>query len=122
MEKSINKSLEAMEAFTKTFAHFWSIAASAQAHYQQLGMFDAQLVNSKEDKHDEIAAAREYVNTQYEKERSELFKIMASLSNLNGDISLACFDMLDAANQTICISFANLIASNEELKELFAEN
>lgn len=122
MEKSINKSLEAMEAFTKTFAHFWSVAASAQAHYQQLGMLDTQTANAKNDKRDEIASARDYIYTQYEEERSKLFEIMALLSNLNGDISLPCFEMLDAANQTICVCFANLIASNEELKELFAEN
>lgn len=120
MRKSTNNStFEAMETFINSFANFWSIAATAQAKYQYLASLNAQIANASDNEKTEIEARRDVVQSQFETESSKLFEIMEELSKENGEISAECYEMLQAANETICVFFAKVLSTNSKLSDFF---
>lgn len=120
MRKSTNNSkFESMEAFINSFTLFWASAAKAQANYQYIASLNAQIANASDNEKTEIEARRDVVQSQFETESSKLFEIMEELSKENGEISAECYEMLQAANETICVFFAKVLSTNSKLSNFF---
>ena len=119
--KQLNRA--SIEAFKNSFARFWETTARAQIHSQMLGALETRIGNSSGEECKELEAYRSEIRAKYEVEIDEVFSLMREISwSGEEECSVECYEMLKAANDVICVNFARIAATNEELTEFFVGN
>lgn len=119
MTNKLSNSFAAMEHFISSFTNFWRTAAAAQAKYQYLASLNAKIANASENDKAEIEAYRDVVQTKFEEESAKIFSSMEELSKDNGEISGECYEMLQVANETLCVFFSKILSKSPELSDFF---
>ena len=109
-----------IEAFENSFARFWDVSARAQMHSQMLGAIETRIGNASGEERVKLEAYRSEIRSRYEVEIEEIFSLMREISGSGEEeCSVECYDMLEAANEIICVCFAKLAATNKGLTEFF---
>ena len=121
MKEELKTIRASIEAFETNFSRFWEISAKTQMYGQIIGALEERIGGVPDGESQDLKDFCHELKEKYEAGIEEIFAIMRSISG-SDDCSPECYDLLNSANEVICVNFARLAAQNNELTRLFLNN